>query len=70
MDKANDILPGTIESYCLGLLNAEENLQFEEVVMGDAELNKQVNDFMLTLESFALYNAIDPGEEVKSRTLM
>ncbi len=69
MDYIEDIPGGLIESYCLGLLDKEENEAFEKLVQLHAGLKKSVNDFMRSVENHALANAVDPGEATRKKIL-
>jgi mannose-6-phosphate isomerase-like protein (cupin superfamily) len=69
MDDKMNITPGIIESYCLGLLDAEECKMIEEHANIDAQLRQEMDTFMLSLEEYAIANAVEPGDDVRKRTL-
>ncbi len=64
----HSITPGTIEAYCLGLLAPGDCREVERLVEADPDLRRELDEFMLSIEKFALANAVDPGEEVRLRT--
>jgi mannose-6-phosphate isomerase-like protein (cupin superfamily) len=69
MDDSTKILPGDIESYCLGLLNEEESRYMAEQAALHGGLKKQLDDFMSSLEQYALSNAIQPPGDLKNKVL-
>jgi mannose-6-phosphate isomerase-like protein (cupin superfamily) len=69
MDDLENIEPGIIESYCLGLLSRQECEVIESQALVNTSLKQRIDDFMLSVERFAMVNAIDPGVEVKMKTL-
>jgi mannose-6-phosphate isomerase-like protein (cupin superfamily) len=69
MDDKMNITPGIIESYCLGLLDGEESRMIEEQANVNTELKQEIDAFMLSLEEYAMANAVEPGEDVRMKTL-
>ncbi len=66
--KAN-IKSGIIESYCLGLLNTEESKAVEQKAQLHAGVKQEIDDFMLSLEQYAMANAVNPGKDTKKKIL-
>jgi mannose-6-phosphate isomerase-like protein (cupin superfamily) len=69
MDDKTYITPGIIEGYCLGLLDHEEVKMVEEQAHLNVDVQRDIDEFMQSLEEFAMANAVDPGKDVRAKTL-
>jgi mannose-6-phosphate isomerase-like protein (cupin superfamily) len=69
MDDSINILPGDIEGYCLGLLSEEDNRVVAELAEKHSYIQEQIDEFISSLENFALANAIAPPVELKEKVL-
>ncbi|HEX8331889.1 MAG TPA: cupin domain-containing protein [Segetibacter sp.] len=69
MNDSTKILPGDIESYCLGLLSEEENRAVAEQAALHADIKEQIDEFRSLLEHYALSNAIQPPIDLKNKIL-
>lgn len=67
MDSKTYIASGIIEDYCLGTLSDEESRTVEQYAQLHSDVQHEINAFMQTLEQYALDNAIDPGEQLKTK---
>jgi anti-sigma-K factor RskA len=61
------ISSGIVESYVLGIADAADRAEFEQLCAQYPELLAARNDFELALEKVALDNAVTPPTEVKER---
>jgi anti-sigma-K factor RskA len=61
------ISSGIVESYVLGIADAADRQEFEQLCAQYPELLAARNDFELALEKIALDNAVIPPAEVKER---
>jgi anti-sigma-K factor RskA len=61
------ILSGIVESYVLGLANAEETAEFERMCAAHAEVRKARETFEVLLEKQAMDHAVDPPVQLKSK---
>lgn len=66
MDVSIKILPGDIEGYCLGLLSEEESKAVAEKARLHPGIKKQVDDFMFSLEQYALLHIAEPPIALKN----
>lgn len=69
MDIQAYIHSGIIESYVLGLIDAEEATEVEKLRLQHPEVDKAIEDFSLMLEKEALENALPPPADVKSKIM-
>ena len=67
MDSKAYIASGIIEDYCLGILSDEESKQVEHYAQTSPEIKQEVDAFMQALEQYALDNAINPEEQIKTK---
>lgn len=61
------ISSGIIESYVLGISDAEERAEFETMLTQYPELQKAMHDFEMLLEKNAQHNTLTPPGHIKSR---
>lgn len=61
------ISSGIVESYVLGLASPEEQLEFEQRCSTSAELRQAKEAFELSLEQYALDNAVLPPGNLKEK---
>lgn len=59
------IKSGIIESYVLGITNAEEEKEVMQMAAAHAEIRAAINTFSLELENHAMANAIAPDVTIK-----
>ena len=67
MDSKAYIASGIIEDYCLGILSDEESKQVEHYAQTSPEIKHEMDAFMQALEQYALDNAINPEEQIKTK---
>jgi mannose-6-phosphate isomerase-like protein (cupin superfamily) len=67
MDSKTYIASGIIEDYCLGILSSEESRAVEQYAQLYSEIKQEISAYMLALEQYAMDNAINPGEQVKTK---
>src|SRR5438552_4933240 len=67
MDNKTYIASGIIEDYCLGILSDEESRAVEQYAQLHSEIKQEISAYMQALEQYALDNAINPGEQVKTK---
>jgi mannose-6-phosphate isomerase-like protein (cupin superfamily) len=67
MDIKAYIASGIIEDYCLGILGDEECRAVELYAQSHPEIKQEMNAFMQALEQYALDNAINPGEQLRTK---
>src|SRR5476651_224927 len=65
MDIQAYIESGVIESYVLGMADAQEAAEVEQLSRQHPEIRKAINDFELALEKAALANAMPPPAHIK-----
>ncbi len=70
MDSKTYIASGVIEDYCLGILNDKENKDVEQYAQLHPDVKQEIDVYMQVLEQYAMDNAIDPGEEMRTKTFM
>ncbi|MCX2576212.1 anti-sigma factor [Pedobacter sandarakinus] len=58
---------GVLELYVLGDLSPEETLQVEEMIAKHSEVRDEVAAIELTIESYAMQNAVEPSREVETK---
>lgn len=61
------ISSGIVESYVLGLTDQEERAEFERMCAAHAEVRKARELFELSIEEFAISNAVNPSKNTKSK---
>jgi anti-sigma-K factor RskA len=61
------ISSGIVESYVLGLADAGERAEFEQMLVEHPELRQAKEEFELSLEQHAQLGAIQPAAHVKSK---
>jgi mannose-6-phosphate isomerase-like protein (cupin superfamily) len=69
MDHSTKILPGDIESYCLGLLTEEENRTIAEQAAKHVDVKAEIDNFTSLLEHHVILNAIQPPGDLKNKIL-
>ncbi|HEX8277849.1 MAG TPA: hypothetical protein VF540_04110, partial [Segetibacter sp.] len=69
MDIQAYIQSGIIESYVLGLTNAEETAEVEKLRVQYVEVEQAINEFSIAVEEKAFENAITPPPDVKSKII-
>lgn len=67
MDIQAYIQSGIVESYVLGLANAEEIAEIEQLRLEYPEVNQAILDFELSLEKQAMDNAVSPLPGVREK---
>ncbi|MDQ6814448.1 MAG: hypothetical protein M3040_11970, partial [Bacteroidota bacterium] len=67
MDIDAYIQSGLIESYVLGLTDAEETAQVETMRESHPQIEDAINSFSLSLEQKAFENAIPPPAGLKAK---
>jgi anti-sigma-K factor RskA len=60
---------GVIESYVLGMADAQEAAELEQLSRQYPEIRKAIDDFELNLEKQSLAGAVMPSPEVKKQLL-
>jgi anti-sigma-K factor RskA len=63
------IQSGIIESYVLGITDAEEAIEVEKLRLQHPEIDKALEEFSLMLEKNALEDALPPPADVKSKIM-
>jgi anti-sigma-K factor RskA len=61
------ISSGIVESYVLGLASTEEQLEFEQLCATNAELKQAKEAFEISLEKYAIDNAVTPDGSLKQK---
>lgn len=69
MESSNIISSGLLELYVLGLASNEENIQVQQWINQFPEVEKEVEEIQVAMESYALAQAIQPDESVKKKIL-
>ncbi|MES2370959.1 MAG: anti-sigma factor [Bacteroidota bacterium] len=69
MDIKAYIESGVIESYVLGMADAQETAELEQLSRQYPEIRKAIDDFELNLEMQSLATAVMPSPEVKKQLL-
>lgn len=69
MDIQSYIQSGAVENYVLGLANAEETAEIEELRNKYVEIEDAINEFSIALEGEALVHAIEPPPEIKTKII-
>ena len=69
MDINAYIQSGVIESYVLGLSNAEETAEVETLRKQYPDVDKAIDEFSLSIEEAAMQNAIAPPAEIKQKIM-
>lgn len=69
MDIKAYIESGVIESYVLGMAEAQEAAELEQLSRQYPEIRKAIDEFELNLEKQALAGAVMPSHDVKKRLL-
>ena len=64
------ILSGIIEIYVLGMADAQESAELEQLKSQHPEIQVAIDSFEISLEMTALLNAIAPAEEYKSKLMV
>ena len=64
------ILSGIIEIYVLGMADAQESAELEQLKSQHPEIQVAIDSFEISLEMTALLNAIAPAEETKSKLMV
>lgn len=67
MDSKSYIASGIIEDYCLGILSDEESSTVEQYARLYSEIKQEISAYMQALEQYAMDNAINPGEQIKTK---
>ena len=63
------ISSGIIEQYVLGLTTPEENQEVERMAASNTEVQKEIDSYRLTIESFTDLQKTNPPYEMKERIL-
>ena len=61
------ILSGIVESYVLGLANAEDAAEFERMCASHLEVRQAREEFELLLEKHSLENSVAPPRNIRSK---
>ncbi len=69
MNIDNYISSGAIESYVLGLADAQEAAEVQQLSLQYPEIKKAIADFEASLEAAAFANAIPPATSVKEKLM-
>ncbi len=70
MNIDNYISSGAIESYVLGIADAQEAAEVQQLSMEYPEIKQAITDFEAMLEVAAFANAITPATSVKERVMV
>ncbi|MEO8819346.1 MAG: anti-sigma factor [Ginsengibacter sp.] len=69
MNKEEFISSGLLELYAMGISSEEENLVVEENLKLFPELKAELSEIEMSLESYALSNAVEPSSSVKQKVI-
>ena len=69
MDIKAYIESGAIEAYVLGMADAQETSELEQLSLQYPEIRQAIEDFERNLENQALASAVMPSTEVKNKLL-
>ncbi len=69
MDIQSYIQSGAIESYVLGMADAQEAAELQQLMLQHAEVRQAVQDFEASLEKAAMAGAIVPASEDKDKLM-